>query len=115
MEKNRKALKIEREPSSKRCQAGRKGEMPTTEGRQVCVANNAEGVEHRLQKTTEYRISYYDANYNLLWNTVYNTAKKELRKWYIDQARIRGINIPIQELKISPFRRNRLKKNCRKD
>ena len=40
--------------------------------------------------------------------------KKELRKWYIDQARIRGINIPVQELKISPFRRNRLKKNCRK-
>lgn len=36
--------------------------------------------------------------------------KKELRKWYIDQARIRGINIHIHELKISPFRRNRLKK-----
>ena len=37
--------------------------------------------------------------------------KRELRKWYIREARIRGINIPIQELKIAPFRRNRLKKN----
>ena len=37
--------------------------------------------------------------------------KKELRKWYVKEARLRGINIPIQELKLSFFRRNRLKKS----
>ena len=37
--------------------------------------------------------------------------KKELRKWYVKEARIRGINIPIQELRLSFFRRNRLKYN----
>ena len=35
--------------------------------------------------------------------------KKQLRKWYVKEARIRGINIPIQELRLSFFRRNRLK------
>ena len=35
--------------------------------------------------------------------------KKQLRKWYVKEARIRGINIPAQELKLSYFRRNRLK------
>ncbi len=37
--------------------------------------------------------------------------KKQLRKWYVKEARIRGINIPIQELRLSFFRRNRLKYN----
>ena len=37
--------------------------------------------------------------------------KKQLRKWYVKEARIRGINIPAQELKLSYFRKNRLKKN----
>ena len=36
--------------------------------------------------------------------------KKQLRSWYVKEARIRGINIPIQELKLSYFRKNRLKK-----
>ncbi len=36
--------------------------------------------------------------------------KKQLRKWYVKEARIRGINIPAQELKLSYFRKNRLKK-----
>ena len=35
--------------------------------------------------------------------------KKQLRSWYVKEARIRGINIPIQELKLSYFRKNRLK------
>lgn len=35
--------------------------------------------------------------------------KKQLRKWYAKEARLRGINIPIQELKLSLFRKNRLK------
>ena len=35
--------------------------------------------------------------------------KKALRSWYVKEARVRGINIPIQELKLSFFRRNRLK------
>ena len=35
--------------------------------------------------------------------------KKALRSWYVKEARLRGINIPIQELKLSFFRRNRLK------
>ncbi len=36
--------------------------------------------------------------------------KKQLRSWYIREARIRGINIPQNELKLSYFRKNRLKK-----
>ena len=35
--------------------------------------------------------------------------KKQLRSWYVKEARLRGINIPIQELKLSYFRKNRLK------
>ena len=35
--------------------------------------------------------------------------KKQLRSWYVKEARVRGINIPIQELKLSFFRKNRLK------
>ena len=35
--------------------------------------------------------------------------KKALRSWYVKEARLRGINIPIQELKLSYFRKNRLK------
>jgi len=35
--------------------------------------------------------------------------KKALRSWYVKEARVRGINIPIQELKLSYFRKNRLK------
>jgi len=80
---------------------GKASDKQTTEGRQVCVANNAEGVEwknpRKLQTTeivvrTPIRTSYG------IWYII--QQKKELRKWYIDQARIRGINIPIQELKI---------------
>ena len=37
--------------------------------------------------------------------------KKQLRSWYIREARIRGINIPQNELKLSYFRKNRLIKN----
>ncbi len=37
--------------------------------------------------------------------------KKQLRSWYVKEARIRGINIPQSELKLSYFRKNRLKKN----
>ena len=56
---------------------GEASDKQTTEGRQVCVANNAEGVEHRLQKTTDYRNRCQDANSNFLWNMVYNTAEKK--------------------------------------
>ena len=35
--------------------------------------------------------------------------KKELKKWYIKESRIRGINIKQEDLKLSFFRRNRLK------
>ena len=35
--------------------------------------------------------------------------KKELKRWYINQARIRGINIDWKDLKLSYFRKNRLK------
>ena len=37
--------------------------------------------------------------------------KKQLRSWYVKEARIRGINIPQSELKLSCFRKNRLKYN----
>ncbi len=37
--------------------------------------------------------------------------KKQLRSWYVKEARIRGINIPQSELKLSYFRKNRLKYN----
>ena len=36
--------------------------------------------------------------------------KKQLKRWYTREARIRGINIPQNELKLSHFRKNRLKK-----
>ena len=36
--------------------------------------------------------------------------KKDLKRWYLREARIRGINIPQSELKLSYFRKNRLKK-----
>ena len=35
--------------------------------------------------------------------------KKDLKRWYLREARIRGINIPDKELKLSYFRKNRLK------
>ena len=37
--------------------------------------------------------------------------KKQLKKWYLREARIRGINIPDKDLKLSYFRKNRLKYN----
>ena len=36
--------------------------------------------------------------------------KKMLRSWYLKEARIRGINLSQDDLKLSYFRRNRLKK-----
>ena len=36
--------------------------------------------------------------------------KKQLKKWYLREARIRGINIPDKDLKLSYFRKNRLKR-----
>ena len=35
--------------------------------------------------------------------------KKELKRWYIKESRTRGINIKQEDLKLSYFRRNRLK------
>jgi len=35
--------------------------------------------------------------------------KKDLKRWYINQARLRGINLDWNDLKLSFFRRNRLK------
>ena len=35
--------------------------------------------------------------------------KKQLKSWYIKQARIRGINLKQEDIKLSYFRRNRLK------
>jgi len=37
--------------------------------------------------------------------------KKELRDWYIKEARIRGINLSQNDIKLSYFRKNRLKYN----
>ena len=37
--------------------------------------------------------------------------KKQLKRWYINQARLRGINLDWKDLKLSFFRRNRLKYN----
>ena len=36
--------------------------------------------------------------------------KRQLKRWYINQARIRGINLDWKDLKLSYFRKNRLKK-----
>ncbi len=35
--------------------------------------------------------------------------KKQLKRWYINEARIRGINLDWKDLKLSYFRKNRLK------